>query len=404
LRAHAIALFARGAHAANAPEDALAVSRDLRMGERLGIASEGPSRIRFVAAARDVVLRGVIFPETGPPTPIERKQELVVDVLEGSRATIEVEASAPTSLEVRTNAPDRLHAPERVTAFRSTQARPVVVEAPAGPLVLRVSARSPIAANTTSPAPIAFDVDVGSGRGGERAGRTVEAEREASKYDRYEGGDREVPSEKMTFYAVVPLGGTLTLRPRARSIDFVIAELDPSSAQPNPVFTSRRPSNVALFAADGLRTLSLGRRGTQTATPAPAPAHAKKPPRAPTRVVDGKTYVASSEAIEVTTNGDALALPMRFLRGDPGQITIRVDADEPRRVSAGVAERVTLPRILGTADALHANLILGDDLTAGRHIISIKAPAGTWVHAPWASAPPPKTRSNPHWIAGDFDE
>src|SRR5262249_9378908 len=90
--------------------------------------------------------------------------------------------------------------------------------------------------------------------------------------DAYTDEPGRQPSAPMTFYALVPARGHLTLVPADGEIDVSLAELDPEATRTLPtagsepaaherMFVSRRPTNFASFAPDAHGTLRLGPAG-----------------------------------------------------------------------------------------------------------------------------------------------
>jgi hypothetical protein len=247
-----------------------------------------------------------------------------------------------------------------------------------------------------------------------------------SRVDRYEDARAELaPTEPATFRVLVPARARLALRPLEGDIDLSLAELDPRAvheprtiADPAPRavapdqddaagklgFETRWPSNAGQF--DGAFTglvHAAPRFAVQdpTAVPTtPAMAHLTRDRHAPAIQRGGRWFVRADRPFDVLVSGkDPVILPVRLYAAQPTTVRIEIDGGHPQRRAAASVQRVTTNRSVVLAGGVKTAVMLGDDLTEGRHRITFVADPGTvlWVRLPWKAIP------RPRWISGNFN-
>jgi len=336
-------------------------------------------------------------------------------------------SSAPHAPESAVDAPSA-SAGEAVRYFRVTPERPLVVASSGPPLVLRLSARRPLPNESTAPARIAL-IALFTKSGSPAVTSTLSAEVGPSTEDRYEvPKDERVPSERAVFHLLVPPAGAVSVSSADGPVDVVLSELDPE-ASPRPLrprygdsepapsgepqalawkgFVARIPTNASAFAEELSGILRLAPRSIDpklgTAEKL-AVVHAARPARVSSIRRDGYVFVSSEAPVFVQLRNDRPGLaPMRLFSDAPTDVVIRVDGGRPGRRNAFAPRVVTTSRRLRVDGETRATLVLGDDLSSGKHALSFEANPGTrvWVHLPWVRRPGREQRSE--WISGDFD-
>lgn len=338
--------------------------------------------------------------------------------------TVSFEVSTSVSGHVALDASDAegVTLASSLAYFRTSQVRPVVVAADDGSLVLRVSARKPVARSTTEPVAISLAMDVGKPSGA-RVLATLAGVVARSRVDRYELPSGEVaPSEPAVFYVLVPAGGRATLKPAEGELDLSLSELDPR-APPRPAaatesptgietrtrwpgFVARRPTNAQAFEPSWHGILRVAQRfdNANESEPKLPVLRVVRPPASPTLRLDDGVFepVETSFTVDVGP-GTRARLPIHLYARAQVKVVVEIDGGHPRRRAAGSAAGVTVARSVQVADRGRMTLILGDDLAPGRHKISFtRDPAlEVWVHLPWARRGARQASSQ--WISGDFD-
>jgi hypothetical protein len=247
-----------------------------------------------------------------------------------------------------------------------------------------------------------------------------------STLDRYDGpSPEETPSDRATFHLLVPAGGTATLTPVGNPLDLSIAELDPLAVRPVPAcpaparlegmircdevrwdgFVPRRPSNALLFEPAGTRLLRVAHRLPPVKAPSPpAPKllRFQRPATATSIRRGGRIFAPAATPLELGFEGDRpVVVAVRLYSKEPVDVVAHVDGDAPIRRALGTATRITTPRLIRVQGEVLAIVVLGDDLSRGRHVLTFEAPKGekVWVHVPWTHR-----IIDPHWVEGDFEE
>jgi len=311
--------------------------------------------------------------------------------------------------------------PSSVVAYhRATLSRPVIVRAGESPLVIKVHARRPVSPSDPSPA----TVDLIAEMDGERAGISrAEARVSRSSVDWYDAsGIDVVPTERATFYVVVPANARAALHPSEAELDLSLFELDPrappeplrasgpaapsidstAATRSSPAFIFRLPTNAHEFVpgAHGTLHVAPGVAVPRTSESSHlAVAHVQRPVAAPTLRRDGRLFVTADRTFSLRARGEPLAVPLRFYStSGPSEVLITVDGDRPKR-RAGIATTLTRPRRIRVDGDARATFVVGDDLTPGEHTVTVRASDGVWVHLPWTRGAPRMTT----WVSGDFD-
>lgn len=443
---HAIAVAAAPSKTNNQDLDPSFLAQDLRADEQIALIAHGKTRLRARADADpEARVTATIRHVDGRIENLEGKGELSVDVPADEELGVEFARSTPGVLSLRSNDPGRIEPSGHIAAWRTSKDRPLVVRAGGDPLVLRVSARRPVPRNAVETFSIALDATITSDgfqtvaveSAPKQDGQTVmlRAERIRSVYERYDGRDPEAaPTTSAVFHILVPPKGTLTLTPAEGTVDLSLSELDPSAA-PRPVpayqvdkpwpkvqkvgdidwggYVARRPTNYATFeaATDGRTVVRVPHRFVPAAEPqTKAPSfRIKRPESTDTIVRDKRLFDPTTVQFEIDVpGGEPLVLPVRAFAHEKMELIARVDGEAIGRRTSGTAERVTTARKFTVEDEVRTVVVLGDDLTPGKHVLTFVPPAGkkAWVHLPWTAkprlpgAPPP----DPHWIEGDLED
>jgi hypothetical protein len=347
---------------------------------------------------------------------------------------------------MRSNDPSKIEPSSHVPAWRTTKERPLVVKAGGEPLILRVSARRAVPRNAVETFSIVMDAMITGGEGFQTVGVTdkpksagqvvmLRAERARSVYDRYDGREPEAaPTNSAVFHVLVPAKGTLTLTPAEGAVDVSLSELDPDAA-PRPVpayavdkpwpkvqklgdidwggYVSRRPTNFATFesATDGRFVVRIPHRFVAAKEPeTKAPSfRIKRPEATDTLIRDKRLFDPTTVQFEIDVPaGEPMVLPVRAFANEKMDLIAKIDGEVIDRRVEGPAERVSTARKFTVENEVRTVVVLGDDLTPGKHILTFVPPAGkkAWVHLPWTAkprlpgAPPP----DPHWIEGDLED
>jgi hypothetical protein len=428
------------------PDPAL-LSYDVRGDEKIAFVAKGKTSVR-VRADGDAEAKVVatVRHYDGRVLTVEGKGEITVDVPADEEVGIELNRSTPGVLSMRSTDPSKIEPSSHAAAWRTSKDRPLIVKAGGEPLVLRISARRAVPRNAVETFSIVLDATITAPDQGfqtvavadaKKKGESImlHAERPRSVYERYDGRDPSAaPTTSAVFHVLVPAKGTLTLTPAEGAVDVSLSELDPG-ATPRPVpayaadkpwpkvqkvgdidwggFVSRRPSNYTSFEsiADGRSVIRLPHRLVPIKEPeTKAPEFRVKRPEAPDFITRSKRIFDPTTAqfeIDVPA-GEAMVLPVRAFAHEKMDLIAKVDGVAIDRRSIGAAERVTTGRAFTVEDEVRTVVVLGDDLTPGKHILTFEPPPGkkAWIHLPWTAkprlpgAPPP----DPHWIEGDLED
>ncbi len=415
---------------------------ELRAGEKSAVVAHGKASVRGKAESDPLArLDATVRYEDGNVTTVSGRGEVVINVPEGETVGIEFEASAPTTVAVSATDPARLEPAERTTVYRTSAKQPAILRASSEPLVLRISARRPLRRDDTVSGvgaqlvSMALDARVEAPGSGTQLFR-LRADRARSAFDRYDvRRSEEIPSDTAYFFLLVPPNGTATLTPADGALDLAFSELDPlapprvtdsgppGAAPPSvrhigtsgwPGFAARRPTNAASFPAELRHGVRIAPRFVPRLTVTPVDGttfHVVRPRGMAERTVDERTFEPSTVRFEIdVVPGENITLPLRFISSAATTITARVDDGAPERKSLGICEYITSTRDIAVPAGeteTRAALVLGDDLRAGKHVISFSVPPGVeaWVHAPWKKIPrKPHTPKAPHWVSGDLED
>jgi hypothetical protein len=377
------------------------------------VASDDPTKLPEIAIkTADGLTRA-----GAPETPLVMTPGEVIEVACPRGANISIRAPDPLSLQ------PYIHTP----VYRISRTKPLRVHAPLAPLVLRLSARRPLARsalpNTARVAVMGhFAV----------AGRDDAMNGEAlpSFYDRYDDKlQRDIPSEKVARYALVPRGDTLELS-SADDVDIALSELDPDAPpfpskgrpvdEPPPKlqlatddwhgFVPRNPTNASAFVVDGRLGLRIARRFVEVPV---QPSHQSAyvhltpagPPAGPKRMVAGRVFEKVGSEWDTTPikSGTIMYVPLRLFTEQPARVVAEVDGGRPNRRDAGIVQSITLTHSIDIVPGeSFATIVLGDDLAAGKHRVRLRVVSGAqqvWFHAPWIVGQKPS-----RWVAGDFED
>jgi hypothetical protein len=304
--------------------------------------------------------------------------------------------------------------------FASSAQHPLVVEAGAVPLLIRLLARVPLQpAEATRSIALEARIDRASG---EHDTIPLSAELTPSLSDRFwdpiSASFSQPASAPARFYLMVPAHGRLSVWPEQGVVALSLAELDPLAAPKRSAkegaarsadvwrgWVPRRPSNWGMFASDSHGSLRVAAQRETLPTSArlyPALERAQvNRPRGPRR--PGKPGFVKASPLSVLVGPHGSVLNLRFAAASKVDVTIRVDDGSPRRRRDGRAEHVTLTRAVSVEGETAFSLLLGDDLEPGIHRVSfVTSPAEPlWLHAPWAHRAHRLATSA--WIAGDFE-
>ncbi len=441
----AIAVAAPSKAAGVADADPALLSYDVRADERIAVIAHGKTTVRARADGdpESKLLATVRYPD-GRIVSLEGKGELSVEVASDEEVGIEVTRQTPGIVSLRASDPSKVEPSGHVSAWRAQKDRPLVVRAGSEPLILRLSVRRPVPRNAVETFSIVLDATITGSEGfqsvavdkmAQNQSVMLRANRSRSPFDRYDGREPPAaPTNSAVFHVLVPGGGTLTLTPADGPLDISLGELDPDAA-PRPVpayaadqpwpkvqkvgdvdwggYVTRRPTNYATFeaAADGRSTVRIPHRLVPIREPeTKAPAFRIKRPEATDAITRSKRlFDPTTVQFEIDVpGGEAMVIPVRAFAHEKLDLIARVDGVAIARRTAGAAERVTTPRKFVVEDEVRTVVVLGDDLTPGKHILTFTPPAGkkAWVHLPWTAkprlpgAPPP----DPHWIEGDLED
>ncbi|MBL8609420.1 MAG: hypothetical protein JNL38_18965 [Myxococcales bacterium] len=334
-----------------------------------------------------------------------------------------VEATCPkgATLSLRSSDPAALLPYIHTPVYRIGKSRQLRVRASTAPIVLRISARRPLPRGTGAKTRIAVSAAfVEAGRSDAIVGEVT-----PSVYDRYDDkAQANAPTEKVVRYALVPQGEAVELS-SADDTDVALAELDPLAGplpskgrpveEPPPKwslvsdewhgFVPRNPSNASAFVADGRVGLRIARRFVEVPPAAPHVNDYARLARVgapgPKRPQGGRVFERAGSEWETTTRAGALAyVPLRFFTEGPARVVAEVDSGNPVRREVGVTQAFTTAHAidLGPGESF-ATVVLGDDLSPGKHRFRIRVVQGgaVWFHAPWVE------QKGSHWVAGDFE-
>lgn len=384
--------------------------------ERVTGIARGPNTIvaraaNSTGAVVTMVLRSTLHGEQT----IAGVGQVVADLAPDEQAEFEVasEVDEPIALDAADGGGVSLGRSLRY--FRCTADRPVRIDVGAEPLVLQVHARRPVARSSADPVDIAL-VSTITRPSRKSTSTLLSATRTRSRFDRYEDAYGDLaPTEAAVFRLLVPARTSLALNPREGEVDLSLSELDPDAplqsqnelADPSARkigFETRWPSNAGDFDANtGLMHVSP-KFAWSVEPPAPtlAMAYVMRPRRALAIQREGKWFVRADRPIDVRVSGtQPLVLPMRLFaeRAGGAPVRIEIDGGHPRRRALGTVQHVTTNRSVTLDGIVKTYVILGDDLTAGRHQIAFTTDADTvlWVQLPWM------VPNAPRWISGSFD-
>lgn len=446
---HAVAVTSPQAKGGVVDPDPALLAYDIRADEKIAFVAKGKTAIRARAdgdpESRVIAL---IRHYDGRVLTIEGKGEITVDVAPDEEVGIELTRTTPGMLSMRATDPSKIEASGHAAAWRTQKDRPLVVKAGAEPLVLRISARRPVPRNALETFSIVLDATISPAEGSFQnvsvgkppvpaAGQSLmlHADRLRAVYDRYDGREPgAAPTTSAVFHLLVPAQGTLTLTPTDGQVDISLAELDPD-APPRPVpayaadkpwpkvqkvgdadwggYVSRRPSNFTAFEsiADGRVIVRIPHRLVPIKEPqTKAPEfRVKRPEASDTLTRNKRLFDPTTVEFEIEVPpGEAMTLPVRAFAHEKLDLVAKIDGVAIRRRTIGAAERVSTARKFTVEDEIRTVVVLGDDLTPGKHILTFEPPPGkkAWVHLPWTAkprlpgAPPP----DPHWIEGDLED
>lgn len=398
----------------------------LRPAESAAVVAHGPTVITARATGRaSAHLVATVHGEDGSLRMVEGRGEITVATEAGRVAGVEIATDEPQAVALFASEPSRVAMPEIARYWRATPERPAVVAAGAEPIVLRVSARRPVPRSGAKEVSFAVDVNVTAGASPPAPTRRAITTKR-SEVDRYEGRDPELaPSERAVFYVLVPAGGVAQLTPVDGAVDLHLAELDPRAAPqvtpPHAVsprvhetagsewegWVARRPSNAPAFPLGA----EIAVRIAQRLLVVPIAPKAERPPvrfarpPGPTLRHEGALFVPASASFAFELPGDGpVTLPMRVFASRRAEVVARIDDAAPRRrANAAAFERITLPRTIAFDGAIRTAVVLGDDLEAGRHVLTFSSAPDVevWVHLPWKERAPRAVGAR--WISGDFE-
>ncbi|GAC1355503.1 MAG: hypothetical protein NVSMB47_08950 [Polyangiales bacterium] len=433
LLTHAVALASAPQREERPTEDPATTVADLRSDERFALVVHGPTTLRARADGDpEAVLNATLRRADGSRETRDGRGTLTIEIPDGQALGIELTRATPGPLSRRTDDPGKLEASTHAVAWRTMPQRPMVVRAGAAPTVLRLTARRPVPRGSTTPVSIALSATiVGPGMTPETT--LLRAERSRSIYDRYDARTPgEAPTSSAIFHLLLPAGATATLTPEEGPVDLSLSELDPA-APPRRVlsydahgtrptieeigdvdwggYVPRRPSNAVTFNAAARVLLRIPHRFVERESPAThAPTfRVKRPAASDTITLDGMTFDPASASFEIDApGGEALVLPLRLFSKEPFDVVATIDGEPLARRRSGAAERITTARTIAVTGQVKSIVVLGDDLPAGKHVLTFHVPTGkqAWVHLPWVPKPrlPGTPPPDPHWIEGDLED
>jgi hypothetical protein len=405
--------------------------------ERASWLVHGPCSLRLAAVDDPKAeLRAQVRDAEGAVRTLVGAGELSFAVEEGRLASVEAMRAGPGRLALHAQGDGAVEPAAHAIAWRTTPARPLFVDAGTSDLVLRVSARRPLARASLGDFEIALDASIESGGDApaQRASTTLRATRPRAPFDRYEGpSPLEAPTESAVFHVLVPAGARVRLAPREGEIDLALAELDPEAPpRPTPTFpvergwkptvesggttapgyAPRRPTNADALPADARIVVHLPRRLVELPTPPlAAPSwRVDRPASATTLTLAGRIFEPETATYEIEIPGtrEPLVLPVRLYATTSMSLVARIDGGEPRRLTVGFADAVTTARAFSVDGEVRGVVVLGDDLAPGPHTLRFETAPGehAWIHLPWAAKPraPGSPPRPPHWIEGDLDD
>jgi len=415
-------------------DDGKAITLDVDPAERVAFFATGPvtamARVNFNPDGR---VFANVRDEAGSDQR-DGKGELTIDVPAGKEQGVELGVDKASSVSLLANDPSKLELPSKIGFWRATPARPAILSAGQIPIVVRTTVRRAVARDLTENASLGMQVTIARGPepSASKITRLLPATAARSDFDRYDVHDHKVsPTEKAVHYLVVPAHGVATLTPTEGELDLSFSELDPQAeamhidatsvdAPRKTVvkvgesdwkgFVTRRPSNAAQFETEGGRGfLRVARRLTVLPPPnADAlPFRVRHPTGSKPTEINGSIFEPANLPLGVDVGSDhPVALVVRLFAPEKTDVVAIVDGGTPERVSAGVAERVTVSRSMTIEGEMKAVIVLGDDLKPGPHTLSFvfAAQKQVFVHAPWVlKKKDPKPPKEAHWVAGDFD-
>ena len=399
--------LAPGQHETRGYDVPLVWRSSLRGGERSSFIARRDMSLLVSAASAEVALKAVVRAPSGEERTTEANGDLRVNVPASS--SIEVDARADATVTVRADDPSALEESNLAVAWRVGPGRPMLVTATLEPLVLRVTARSPLARGSHLGS-VRVRCTIGTGR------FLHEATVERSPVDRYEGLEPDAtPSEPTSFYVTLPVGGTAQLESE-QAVDLSLAELDPNAptkvigypAVAAPAFrirgatswqgfVARRPTNAVDL--ESLR-VRLGRViAPVIPRELPKTVRIRRPQHLPTRTLDERLFVeGNSVDLDVTTTGEAISIPIHLMAGAPVVVSVL-----PRSGTTGSLRAARLSRWVTLAHEVRgpdtrAVIVLGDDLVPGQKTVRLTSEAPFSLHVPWERRP-----EKPHWTEGDYE-
>lgn len=383
--------------------------------ERVTGVARGPNTIVARAPnSSDAVVTMVLRSALHGQQTIAAVGRVVAELAPDEQVEFEVASSGDEPIALDAAAGGSVSLGRSLRFFRAASDRPVRIDVGAEPLVVQVHARRPVARSSDEPVDIALVSAIT--QPSRKATRTLlSATRSRSRFDRYQDAGGELaPTEAAVFRLLVPARSRLELKPQEGELDLSLSELDPRAPLQPPAeradasarklgFETRWPSNAADFdAKTGLVHVSP-KFSLHVEPPAPTlpMAYVTRPRRALAVQRDGKWFVRADRPIDLRVSGkQPLVLPIRVFaeRASDAPVRIQIDGGHPRRRNHGAVQRITTNRSVTVDGIVKTYVILGDDLTPGRHQLSLTTEAGTalWVQLPWME---PKT---PRWISGSF--
>lgn len=265
-----------------------------------------------------------------------------------------------------------------VDAIHLTPERELLIEADETPLVLRLRAALPDTEQAREP--VRLRVVIG-------------ASGSASQVFAVSGPRAHV---------LVPPHARASITADGDAAEVALFELDPqapprplrgsenASAEPWRGFVPRKPSNFAMFEANAKGQLWLDEASSaapvrQRLDPTLPRARVARPRSYATLKHGEQLYVEGRAQLSVDVPSSGTVLALRLFSSAEAEVTVLIDGEAPRRRLLGVPRFITTARRLRFRGEAAFGLVLGDDLAAGRHVVSLRYPAGVklWLHAPW---------------------
>lgn len=386
--------------------------------ERVTGSARGPNTIVARAAnSSDAVVTMLLRSALHGEHTIAGVGQVVADLSPNEHAEFEVASEGGEAIAIDAADGGNVSLGRSLRYFRSAPDRPVQIVIGSESLVLQVHARRPVARSSDAPVDIAL-VSTFTKPSRRSSSTLLSATSTRSRFDRYEDADGELaPTDAAVFRLLVPARTRLALKPRDGELDLSLSELDPHApAQQQDEladvsarkigFETRWPSNAADFDAHtGLMHVSP--KFALNFEPPPEPtlamAYVTRPRNALAIRREGKWFVRADSPIALRVTGkQPLVLPMRIFaeRASDAPVRIEIDGGRPRRRTLGSVQRITTNRSVTLDGMVKTYVILGDDLSAGRHTIAFTTDAKSvvWVQLPWLEP------NAPRWISGSFGQ